>query len=54
MEDGQEIKLDAVEVANAMQRQFPKETQIVIMTLQNRKLQEQIDQLTEDKESDDE
>ena len=40
-----EIKIDQSEILNELNLQFPNELRIAILTVQNRKLQEQLDEL---------
>ena len=40
-----EIKIDPTEILNELNQQFPNELRIAILTVQNRKLQEQIVEL---------
>ena len=39
------MEIDPVEILNELNKEFPKELRIAILTIQNRKLQEQLDEL---------
>ena len=41
----EEIKIDQSEILKELNLQFPNELRIAILTVQNRKLQEQLDEL---------
>ena len=40
-----QMEIDPVEIINELNIQFPNELRIAILTVQNRKLQEQLDEL---------
>ena len=40
-----QMEIDPVEIINELNQQFPNELRIAILTVQNRKLQKQLDEL---------